>query len=234
MKNLTVLAIMILSSALCLRAGERSADAFGLSNIKSWLHPGGADVHQHRCDKCGGIHDPDGPCIERYPVQDCVVGKKKVYDSKIMCEYVSIPETRYRWKKKLITKEIPCPYCKPVCKSKDCEHCFGEEKWQKEGTSCDELHCKYIQPKYEKLPTKYCDHDKGETTIKVHYWSCVKEPYTIYRRVKKEVCVKERRYEKVKVPVTRYVCEHCDGGGCDQCDTGCSQCDDAGCLDYEE
>lgn len=186
-------------------------------NLIGWLKGTGVDVHPHTCDECGGVHDGDGPCIERYPVEICVVGKKEVFDSKIKYEYVSIPETRYHWKKTHITKEIPCPYCKPVCKSEDCQKCVGEEKWEKECLECGELHCKHIEHKIEKVENKYCDHEPGETTIKVKYRSCVKVPYTVYRQVKKPVCVKQPRYEKVDVPITKHVCKHCSGGGCSEC-----------------
>ncbi|MFV1965531.1 MAG: hypothetical protein ACC628_08930 [Pirellulaceae bacterium] len=190
---------------------------------------GVVDVHSHECDECGGIHDPDGPCIERYPVEKCVIGKKELFKSKIGYEWVSIPETRYHWKTMKITKEIPCPYCKPVCKTEDAEHCFGEEKWTKECDECGQLHCKHIEQKLEKVVTKQCDHEPGETTIKAKYWSCVKVPYVVYRQVRQPVCVKQPYYEKVKVPITKYVCEHCDDGGsseCEHCDgEGCSECD---------
>ncbi len=192
-------------------------------NLFHWLSGKGIDLKTHECSKCGGAHDADGPCITRVPVEDCVIGKKKVYDCKVKKEYVSIPETRYRWKKKLVTEEIPCSFCKPICVSEKCVQCYGEEQWDvysDKDRKDVETHCKHIVPKYENVPTKYCDHVKGETTIKVHYWSCVKEPYTVYRQVKKEVCVKKPRYEHVKVPITRYVCEHCQGGGCGHCHDG--------------
>ena len=53
--------------------------------------------------------------------------------------------------------------------------------------------------------------------MKVHYWSYVKVPYTVYRQVAQEVCVKQPRCEKVDVAVTRYVCEYCGGKGCKHC-----------------
>ena len=60
-----------------------------------------------------------------------------------------------------------------------------------------------------------CQTEPGKTTIKVHYLSCVKEPYTVYRQVEKEVGVKQPCYERVDVPITRHVCEHCGGLGCE-------------------
>jgi len=217
--------------------------------------PLGVDVLPHECDKCGRVHDADGPCIERQAVTECVIGKKEVFKSKIRCEYVSVPETRYYWKNVLLTKEIPCPYCKPVCEEKECLHCFGREYWEKslkgsgksscqkcgksgccgeqgeacEGSSCSsctEVHCKTIRPTFEKVPSKRCSHEKGETTITAHYRSCVKVPYTVYRQVKVPVCVKQPRYEKVKVPITKYVCASCRGRGCSRCKNASgSRCD---------
>ena len=224
------------------------------ANPFSFLFPRGIDVHAHKCDKCGNVHDPDGPCIERQAVKECVVGKKKVYKTKIRCKYVSIPETRYSWKKVRITKEIPCPYCKTVCKTEDCVHCYGEESWQKSckrcgksgcngvgGISglcteqgggsggnacagCTEVHCKKIRPRFEKVPSKRCTHEKGETTVKVHYWSCVKVPYTVYRQIKVPVCVKEPRYKKVKVSITKYDCACGPGKSCSRCKNASGSC----------
>lgn len=224
--------------------------------------PLGVDVHPHECDKCGRVHDPDGPCIERQAVTVCVVGKKEVFKSRIRYEYVSVPETRYYWKKVCLTKEIPCPYCKPVCKTEDCLHCFGREYWEESckrcgnsrcngvdpccewprvalpslcageesgGNSCAcyvEVHCKTIRPCFEKVPSKCCSHEPGETTITVHYRSCVKVPYTVYRQVKVPVCVKQPRYKKVKVPVTKYVCACGPGSGCSGCNGGTGSCCD--------
>lgn len=191
------------------------AEPFNLLNL---LTGKSVDLKSHECEKCGHAHDKGEHCIERYPVDDVVIGKKKVYDSKIKYEWVSIPETRYHWKKKMITKEIPCPYCKPICVTEEGERCVGQETWEKQCDKCSELHCKHIQPVQEKALRKHCEHTKGETTIKVKYWSCVKVPYTVYRQVKQPVCVKQPRYEKVEVPITRYVCKHCKGGGCSHCD----------------
>ncbi len=221
------------------------------------------DVHSYECDECGRIECADKECIIRRPIHECIVGKKKVFNCKIKCEYVSIPETRYRWKKRCITEEIPCPYCPPVCSTEEGRNCFGAEKWDKfpiaaraEDCSCDgagvcaacqELHCRHIVPQIEKTEIKCCQqgscegccqHAPGETTVKVKYWSCVKEPYTVYRRVKRPICVKQPCYELAEVPITRYVCEHCDGAGCHSCSsvgstifnaTGCTACDGAGC-----
>lgn len=202
--------------AICLAtpAWLSAGEPFNLINM---LTGKSVDLKSHECDKCGRVHDAEEHCIERYPVEDCVVGKKKVFDSKIRYEWVSIPETRYHWKKKCITKEIPCPYCKPVCKTEDGQRCVGKEVWEKYCDECGELHCKHIAPVLEKASTKRCDHEPGETTIKVKYWSCVKVPYVVYRQVKRPVCVKQPRYEKVEVAITRYVCEHCQGTGCTYC-----------------
>lgn len=192
-----------------------AAELFDLVNL---LTGNGKDVATHDCDKCGYVHGAGEKCVGRYAVEDCVVGKKKVYDCKVRYEWVSIPETRYHLKKQLVTKKIPCPYCKPVCKTEAGQHCFGQEKWEKFGTKCEQLHCKHIEPQLEKESRKHCEHVKGETTITVKYWSCVEVPYTVYRQVKRPVCVKQPHYEKVNVPVTRYVCEHCQGDGCSHCE----------------
>jgi hypothetical protein len=118
---------------------------------------------------------------------------------------------------KCIKKEIPCETCKTVCEDQDCIHPYQVEHWEKQQTGCSELHCKTCQTETEKLATKTCKEVPGKTTIKLHYWSCVKVPYTTYRQVKQEVCVKQPRHEKVEVPVTRFVCEHCGGLGCGFC-----------------
>ncbi len=171
------------------------------------------DVHAPAaCENCG--HEG---CIERTPVQDCVVGKKEVFKTSIRYEYVSIPETRYRWQLKCITKDIPSEGCKTVCENKEVERPFQVERWDKQQAGCNELHCKSCVTQTEKLDTKVCKEEQGKTKIKVHYWSCVKVPYTVYRQVKREVCVKQPCHEKVEVNVTRYVCEHCGGLGCKFC-----------------
>jgi len=165
------------------------------------------------CEQCG--HEG---CVERTKVEDCVVGEKKVYKTTIHHEYVSIPEVRYRWQMKYITKEIPADTCKTVCEDEDVEHHYEVEHWEKKELPCgDELHCKTCVPQCEKLQVKKCKTEPGKTTVKVHYWSCVKVPYTVYRQVEKEVCVTQPRCEKVEVPVTRYVCKHCGGIGCKFC-----------------
>jgi len=180
------------------------------------------NVYPYECDECGQIHDSGTKCIVRYPVEVCVTGKKLVYDSKVQYEYVSIPEVRYRWVKKWVTKEIPADYSKPVCKSKPSENCFGTEKWTKEKQECGTRHCMTVVQNREKAVSKSCDCKPGKTTIKVRYKTCVKEPYTVYRQVKRPICVKYPRYEKVDVAITKYECEqsgcnHCNGSGCKSC-----------------
>ena len=187
-------------------------------NPISWLKETLGGGSKPTCDQCGQAHAPDVVCIERIPVEQCVMGKKKVFDCTTRYEYVTVPEVRYHWKNKWVTKEIPCPYCKPVCKTDESEHVHYTEKWDKEKAGCGELHCKTYEPKTEKVECKRCEHEKGETTIKVHYRTCVKEPYTVYRQVKRPVCVKQPRYEKVKVSITKHVCKRCRGHGCDHCD----------------
>ncbi len=207
-------------------------------SIFSLFRGSGTDVHEHECPNCGHTHKTGTDCIKRTPLKECVVAKKKVFDSSIRYEYVSIPETRYRFKKRLITKEVPCKYCKPTCKTEKIDNCVGEEKWDKHESpcGCGELHCKHIEPKIEKLPCKVCGREEGETVATAHYWSCVKEPYTVYRRVKRPVCVKEPRYEKVTIQVTRHVCQDCGGAGCTHCAAAndCDECSGDGCSSCDE
>jgi hypothetical protein len=118
---------------------------------------------------------------------------------------------------KWVTKEVPAEYCKPVCETRNVDHPYEVEHWQKQELDCGELHCKTCEPKTEQIACKTCKTEPGKTTVKVHYWSCVKVPYTVYRQVEREVCVKQPRYEKVEIPVTRYVCQNCGGRGCGQC-----------------
>jgi hypothetical protein len=191
-----------------------AAEPFSLIDFLSGKSPA---QQSSECGDCGGHHGSAEHCITRYPVEDIVIGKKKVFKSKVKYEWVSIPETRYHWKKAKITKEIPCSYCKPICVTGECLQCVGEEKWETTCDKCSERHCRHIEHRTERVPTAECQHAKGETTIKVKYHSCVKVPYIVYRQVKRPVCVKQPRYEKVEVPITRYVCKHCDGGGCADC-----------------
>lgn len=209
----------VLAASVLMTCGSVQTQAGEPFNLIDFLRGEDAAVKSDACGECGHTHGEDQHCITRYPVEDCVVGKKKVFDSKVKYEWVSVPETRYHWKKKLITKEIPAPYCKPVCETEDSQRCAELETWDKHCDKCGELHCKHTDSVLENAETKHVEHEKGETTIKVKYWSCVKVPYTVYRQVKKPVCVKQPRYEKVEVSVTRYVCRH----GNDE--TDCSDCD---------
>ena len=188
-----------------------------LTSITNWLKGPSADIPPPQaCGQCGYSHKSEY-CVERIPVETYVKGKKKVYDSKVRYEYVSIPEIRYRYVNRLVRKKIPCDYCKPVCETSEVEHCYQIEHWETKDHGCGKLHCKTCVNKTEKQLCKKCGNKPGKTTIKVHYWSCVKEPYTVYRQVKKPVCVKQPRYVSVDVPITKYVCKHCKGGGCGQC-----------------
>jgi hypothetical protein len=107
----------------------------------------------------------------------------------------------------------------PVCKTTEVDHQYQIEHWEKESLPCgDERYCKTCETKTEKLPVvSDCETKPGKTTIKVHYWTCVKVPYTVYRQVEKEVGVKQPYCEKVEVPICRHVCEHCGGLGCEFC-----------------
>ena len=221
----TGLSVAIVIAVITTPVWLAAAEPFKLFKLFTGKH---VDVKSHDCEECD--RGADGECIVRYPVEECVEGKKEVFDCKTKYEYVSVPETRYYWKKRKITKEIPCPYCHPVCKTEDGQNCFGQEKWEKYDSGCGEIHCRHIEPQIEKTSVKCCEHEPGETTVKVKYWSCVKVPYTVYRRVKQPVCVKQPRYEKVEVPVTRYVCEDCDSDGCEHGDGAvCEKCSGAAC-----
>lgn len=225
-----IAAVLVIATAL-LAVPEKmvtAADPGGWRfpfRLTGWGKAGSVDLKTYKCDECGQVHGADFKCIERVPIQECVVGKKKVFDSTIRYEYVSIPEVRYRWKTKWVTREIPCEYCKPVCKTEDGQNCYGTEKWASEDAACSKLHCRIIQPQLEKAPCKYCECEPGETTVKVRYKTCVKEPYTVYRQVKRPICVKLPRYEKVEVPITRHecrdlkcqTCKSCAGAGCASC-----------------
>ena len=174
------------------------------------------------CDQCD--HET---CVERVPVTECISGKKLVYDVKKCNEYVAIPETRYRWKMRWVVKEVKCAYCMPTCKTETVDHCYESERWDTQGLGCGKLHCKTCEVKVEKLPGKHCGRKPGETTVKVRYLTCVKEPYTVYRQVAKPVCVKQPRYEHAEVSVTRYICRRCGGGGCGH--GSCPKCDPGSC-----
>lgn len=219
MKRLFLISGLYVAAALPLAISSPAASAGDLDCLR-FLKGTPLDVHRPEADKqCGR----EG-CVERVPVNDCVTGEKKVYKPSIHCEYVSIPEVRYRLQTKCITKEIPWCYCKPVCKTIDVDHPYEAERWDKRCLGCAELHCKGCEPKCEKLTCKECGAEPGKTTVKLEYWSCVKVPYTVYRQVAKEVCVKQPRYEKVDVPITRYICKQCredcrfcGGKGCQHC-----------------
>ncbi len=226
--------VMIAAMAWSCAISTKPVFAGSPSKFINWLAGKGVDVHQYDDGEC----PPDTVCVERKPVEECVVGKKLLYKSKIRYEWVSIPETRYRWKTMCITKEIDCPYCKPVCKTEESQNSFGVEKWEKSAVTdacqsdCEagELHCKNIVPQVEKTECKHCGREPGETVVKAKVWSCVRVPYTVYRRVKKPVCVKQPYHEKVEVKVTRYVCTSCGGIGCGKCGkSACGNCNGAGC-----
>jgi len=140
----------------------------------------------------------------RAPVQDCVIGKKKLFRSWVCDEYVVVAEVRYRWETKCITKEIPADFEEPVCNSEDCEAGHNVEAWESEAVGECKIHCKSAKTESENVPIKRIDSAPGKTTIKVCYKSCVKVPYTVYRQIKRPICVKQPCHESVEVPVTRY------------------------------
>ena len=224
MRKLSVLWMVVALSAMLLAPPQNTfAGELPWSNLGRMLRSSPVDVPcPQSCDQCRKEF-----CIERVPVRECVKGKKRVYDCKVRREYVSIPETRYRWVTRCVTEEIPCCYCNPVCKTKEGVRDYESEKWSKQSiqtcSGCGGIYCKHCQNKSEKVECKYCEREPGKTTIRVRYKSCVKESYVVYRRVCREVCVKTPRFERVSVSITRYVCKSCNGNGCNQC------CDQGSC-----
>jgi hypothetical protein len=231
MKRLNLLTgcVFLAMAALPLALWPRTLLAGELcwQNLANYVRGAQVDVHCPESEhQCGREH-----CIERCPVEECVKGEKKVWKPSIRHEYVAIPEVRYKWQMKWITKEIPCDGCKPVSKIDEVNHCYESERWDKCSNGCCELHCKTCEAKNEKLECKHCECEPGKTTVKVHYWSYVKVPYTVYRQVEREVCVKQPRCEKVEVPITRYVPPHCCGLGCGHCERRhCEHCNGKGCT----
>jgi hypothetical protein len=233
MRRLTIvfLSLAVTTVLLAMPSRRSWAGELGWLNLANHLKGTPVDVHcpesEHQCGHEG--------CLERCPVEECVKGEKKVWKSSIRHEYVAIPEVRYKWEMKWITKEIPCDGCKPVSKTDEVNHCYEAERWDKRSEGCCELHCKTCEPKNEKLECKHCECQPGKTTVKVHYWSYVKVPYTVYRQVERDVCVKQPRCEKVEVPITRYEREGCDLLGCGHCERcngkGCAYCNGEGYID---
>ncbi len=215
---LPILSVLLVTSARPSAADElawsRLAGLVGSTPVDLIRPPGS-------CDTCKKEF-----CIQRVPVTECVPGKKLVYDVKKRYEYVTIPETRYRYVTRHVTKEVKCSYCVPYCETKEVDHRYESEQWDSQETGCGELHCKTCVTKTEKLPCKHCSRKPGETIVKARVKECVKEPYIVYRQVKREICVKLPRYENVKVSVTRYVCKDCNVKSCGSCDKG--TCDE-GC-----
>ena len=181
--------------------------------LKSLYHkfshgPGktGVDVRSYDvCPECGQAHDLDAECIQRVPVPDCVTGKKRLFVGSVRYEYVVVAEVRYRWKTKCITKEIPADCEDPVCKTEEGECPNNVEDWM----SCDngdcKVYCQTTKPDPDGVEMKRIECAPGQTTIKVRYKSLVKEPYTVYRQIKRPIGVKQPCYESVDVPITRYV-----------------------------
>ena len=165
----------------------------------------GVDVRSYAQNTdCENADDLDGECLERIPVDDEVTGKKLTYNSCIRYEYVVVEEVRYRWKTKWVTKEIPADYDEPVCITEDepCEE--NVQVWEvceaPDGTD----YCETQRPDSELIANKRIECAPGQTTVRVRYKTCVKEPYLVYRQVCRPVALKQPCYERVNVPVTRY------------------------------
>ncbi len=209
--------LLVAGLPLILPAQTVWAGDWGCLNITKWFQGTKLDEHCPKsCKQCG--HEA---CVERAPCNDCVKGEKRVYKTSIHCQSMAVPEVKYQWRWMWVEKDVPADYCKTECEPKKVEHVHQVEHWDKTdlGGGC-ELHCKTCQPQVEKLTCQTCKSEPGKTTIRVHYWSYVMVPYTVYRQVKQEVCVKQPRCEKADVPVTRYVAESCCGPGC----KGCKHC----------
>lgn len=171
-------------------------------------HSTGVDVRSYEvCPDCGQMHDPAVECVQRAPVDDCVVGKKKMFNSSIRYEYVVIPEVRYRWRTKWITREVPADFDEPICNTEDKEATHNVESWTAEDNGVCKLYSKSAVPEPETVASKQLDTQPGKTTIRVRYKSCVKIPYTVYRQIKRPIAIKQPCTEKVEVPVTRYECQ---------------------------
>jgi hypothetical protein len=220
MRRASILAAFVGLVAISFAASARTLSAA----CPEWLevlnpfHGTPVDVHcSSDCENCG--HEI---CVDRTKVEECVKGEKKLYKTSMRKEYVSIPETRYRFETKCVTREVPCDYCKPVCKTEEVDHPYQVEHWEREELPCGgERFCKSCETKTEKLPVVgECETKPGKTTVKVHYITCVKVPYTVYRQVEKEVPVKQPYYEHCEVPICRHVCENCGGLGCQFCKPG--------------
>ena len=232
MRKLSVLWVAVAISAMLLLPPQKTfALELPWSNLGCMLKHSPVDVPcPQSCDQCSGEF-----CIQRVPVTECVKGKKLVYDAKIRYEYVTIPETRYRFVTRCITKEVKCPACVPTCETTDVCRCYESEQWTTDHLGCGsgQLHCRKCEKKVEKYPCKKCGRKPGEAVVKVHVRECIKEPYVVYRQVKRPVCIKQPRHERTTVKVTRYVCKNC--GGCDQgCGESCGQCDEQGCDVYDQ
>ena len=166
----------------------------------------GVDVRSYEiCPDCGQSHDCDDECIKRVAVPDCVIGKKRMFCGSVHYEYVVVAEVRYRWKTKWITKEVPADFEEPVCKTDEGTCPNDVQDW----TSCDDcegkVYCETTKPELEGIESKRIECQPGQTSIRVRYKSCVKEPYTVYRQIRRPIAVKQPCFEKVEVPVTRYV-----------------------------
>ena len=169
-------------------------------------HRTGVDVRTYEiCPDCGQAHDPEVECIQRVPCPDCVIGKKRLFCGSVHYEYVVVAEVRYRWKTKWITKEVPADFQDPICNTEDGDCLHNVEDW----TSCDtcegKMYCQTTKSDPDGVEIKRIECEPGQTTIKVRYKSCVKEPYTVYRQIRRPIAVKQPCYEKVEVPITRYI-----------------------------
>lgn len=222
--SLTWMTLPILAALLVTFVQPSSAEELAWNRVAKLLRnatPVDVIRPPDSCDTCQGE-----VCVQRVPVTECVTGKKLVYDVEKRYEYVTIAETRHRFVTRWVTKEVKCDYCQPYCESYDVDHRYETERWDTQETGCGELHCRSCVAHTEQLPCQHCGRKPGETIVKARVKECVEEPYVVYRQVRRQICVKTPRYEKVNVSVTRHVCcDQCGGRGCNQCGgSACSEC----------
>jgi len=171
--------------------------------ISGGPHKTGVDVRSYEvCPECGLSHDPDDECIERIAVPDCVTGKKRMFKSSIHYEYVVVAEVRYRWKTKWIEKEVPADFDEPACKTEEGISPSNAQDWTTSDRCEGRVYCESTKPDPDAVDCKRIECQPGQTTIKIRYKSCVKEPYTVYRQIKRPIAIKQPCYAEVDVPIT--------------------------------
>ena len=159
MRKLSVLWVAML---LAVPSGTLLAAELPFGNLVGLL--GGTHVDMHlpqSSNQCS--HEG---CIERVPITECVTAKKEVFDVKKCYEYVTIPETKYRFVTRCVVKEVKCPYCMPYCEAQDVPRCYESETWESTGGGgcggCGQVHCKRCQNKIENVVCQQCGRKHGQ------------------------------------------------------------------------